>query len=49
MKRECARILHDILLVPVVIYGSETVIWKEERSRIKVVQMENFRGLLGIR
>ena len=49
MKRECARILHDILLVPVVIYGSETVIWEEERSRIKVVQMENFRGLLGIR
>ena len=30
-------------------YGSETI-WKEkERSRIKDVQINNFRGLLGIR
>ena len=31
-------------------YGSKTVIWKEkERSRIEAVQMDNLRGLLGIR
>ena len=28
-------------------YGSETMIWKEnERSRIKAVHMDNLRGLL---
>ena len=31
-------------------YGSETMLWKEkERSRIRVVQKGNLRGLLGIR
>ena len=31
-------------------YGNETMIWREkERFRIKVVQMNNLRGLLGIR
>ena len=31
-------------------YGSETLIWKEnERSRIRVVEIDNLRGLLGIR
>ena len=30
-------------------YGSESMIWKEkERSRIRAVQMDNLRGLLGI-
>ena len=34
----------------VLMYGSGTMLWKEkEISRIRVVQMENFRGLLGIR
>ena len=29
-------------------YGSEAIIWKEkERSRIRAIQMENLRGLLG--
>ena len=38
------------LLVPVLMYGSEMMLWKEkERSRIRDVQMDNFRGLLGIR
>ena len=42
--------LHETLLVPVVTYGSETILWKEkDRSRIKAVQMNNLRGLLGIR
>ena len=36
--------------MPVLTYGSETVIWREkERTRISAVQMGNLRGLLGIR
>ena len=50
LQLECAIGLHELLLVSVLIYGSETMIWKEkERSRIRAVQMDNFRGLLGIR
>ena len=31
-------------------YGSETKLWKEKkRSRIRAVQIDNLRGLLGIR
>ena len=42
---ECARILHKTLLVPVLMYGSETMIWmEEERSR-----MDKLRNVLGIR
>ena len=42
--------MYEPLLVPVLKYGSETMIWREkERSRIKAVQMDNLRGLLGIR
>ena len=36
--------------VPVFTSGSETMIWREkERSRIRAVQMDNLRGLVGIR
>ena len=46
---ECASVLHEILLVPVLMYGSERNIWKEkQRSRIRIVQMNNLRCLLGI-
>ena len=49
-KFECARILHETLLVPFLMYGSETILWKEkEKSRIRDVQMGNLRGFLGIR
>ena len=35
LQLECARVLHESLLVPVLTYGSETMIWrKNERSRI---------------
>ena len=38
------------LLVPVLMYGSETMIWMEdERSRIRAVQMDKIRSFLGIR
>ena len=43
-------VLHETLLVPVITYGNEKLLWKEkERSSIRAVQMENLRGLLGIR
>ena len=51
LQLECARVLHETLLIPVLMYFSETMLWKEkERSRIRaVLQMDNLRGLLGIR
>ena len=49
MQLECARVLHESLLVPVFIYGSKTMLWKQERSTIRAVQMDNPKGLLGIR
>ena len=43
-------VLHETLLVHVLMYGSETMLWKEkEISRIRDIQMNNLRGLLGIR
>ena len=50
LQLEWARVLHETLLVPVHMYGSETMLWKEmERSRVRAVQMDNLRGLLCIR
>ena len=50
LQLECARVLHESWLVPFLTYGNETMIWREkERSRIMAVQMDNLRGLLGIR
>ena len=38
LQLQCANIFHETLLVPVLMYGSETMIWKEEeRSRIRAV------------
>ena len=39
-------VLDEILLVLILTYGS--VMEEEERSRIRAVQMDNLRGLLGI-
>ena len=49
LQLECGKVLHESLLVPVLTYGSETMIWREERCRIRVVQTNNLRVLLGIR
>ena len=50
LQLECARVLHEILLVPLLMYDSETTLWKEkERFRVRAGQMDNLRGLLGIR
>ena len=40
LQLECARVLHKTLFVTVLIYGSETMLWKE-RSRIRAVQIDN--------
>ena len=46
LQLECVRVLHEGLLL----YGSEIKIGrKKERSRIRTVQVDNVRGLLGIR
>ena len=42
--------MYEIFFVLVLMYGSEALILEEkERSRIRAVQMDNLRGLLGIR
>ena len=45
LQLECAGVLHESLLLPVLRYDME----EKERSKIKAVQMDNLRGLLGIR
>ena len=46
LQLECAEVLHESLLAPVLAYGSQTMIWKEkESSRIRVVHMDNFLGI----
>ena len=50
LQLECARVLHESLLVPALTYGIKTMIWREkERSRIRAAERDNLRGLLGIR
>ena len=50
LQLEYARFLHETVFVPVLMYGSETMLWKErERSRLRAVQMYILRGMLGIR
>ena len=42
--------LSETLLVPVLIHDNETMLWMEkERYRVRAVQMDNLRVLLGIR
>ena len=46
---EFTRVLHETLLIPVFMYGSVTMLWKEkEKSRTKAVQMDDLRRSLGI-
>ena len=49
LQLECARVFRESLLVPILMYGSERIIWKEkERSGIRAVQTDNLRGVLSI-
>ena len=44
LQIECARGLHETLIVHVFTYSSETTLWREkERSRMRAVQMDNHR------
>ena len=39
LQLKCARVFYETLLVPVVMYGRETMLWKErERFRMRAVQ-----------
>ena len=50
LQLECAGVFHETLVVPVLLYGSEAILQKEKkRSRVRAVQMDNLRGLFGIR
>ena len=49
LQLQYARILHKIFVVPVLVYCSETMIWKEKMSRIRIVQIDNLKGFLCIR
>ena len=50
LQFECARVLHESLLVPVLMYGSETMIRrKRERSRVSSLHMDSLRGLLDVK
>ena len=50
MQFECTRVCMRHCSGLFLMYGSETMIWKEkERSRIRAVQIYNLRGFLGIR
>ena len=43
-------VLHEVFLVPFLFDYSEAMVWRGmEKHRIRAVQMDNFRGLLGIR
>ena len=47
---QLARVLYETFVLSLLMYGSETTLWKENgRSRIRALQMENLRSLLGIR
>ena len=38
LQLECPRVLHELLLVLILMYGSETMLWKKkERSRVRAV------------
>ena len=49
LQLECVRVLHQGLLSPVLLYGIEIMIWREKKPRIRALQIENLRGLWGIR
>ena len=43
-------VLHKVIPVPVLLYGNETVIWRDKKwFRTRAVQMNSFRSLLCIK
>src|SRR5678815_4983448 len=50
LSLECARALHEGMLLPVLLYSSETMVWnKKYRSKVQCVQMDNLRDMLGVK
>ena len=50
LSLECMRVLHESMLIPVLMYGSESMVWSDEyRSKMQAVQKDNLRGVLGVR
>src|SRR5678815_232284 len=46
LSLECTRVLHECMLLPVLMYSSETMVWnKRYRSKVQCVQMENLRDV----
>ena len=42
--------LYEVLFVPVLLYGCETMVWMEkESSKIRPLRMDIYRHLLGVR
>ena len=49
LQFECAMVLQEVLLMSVLLYESETVVQREkEKSRIRAIQIDNFRGPLDV-
>lgn len=47
---ECARLLHETMLISTLVYGGETMIWKAVlKSKIKAVQIDNLRAVIGMK
>ena len=50
LQLKYAKVLHESLLVPILTHDSERRILREkEKSRSRAVQMDNLKGLLGIK
>src|SRR5678816_2320766 len=50
LSLECAMVLHEGMFLPVLMYSSKTMVWNRRyRSKVQCVQMDNLRGLLGVR
>ena len=49
LNLECTRVLHESTLVPVLVYGNETMVRNPKYwSKVQAVQMDNLRGVLSI-
>src|SRR5678815_4290715 len=50
LSLEWASVLHEGMLLPMLMYSSETMVWnKRYRSKVQCVQMDNLMGMLGVR
>ena len=50
LQLQCEWVLHEGLFMPVPLYGSGTMVWKEkERSRIRAMPKDNLKSVIGIK